>query len=89
MFSSVHNYYEQMVYSQVFAYLSERGEGKNQELMEDVACIALNLLPPRYVRHTIDLTLHINDDDRQKMLIQVQQAVIKAAELVKRRQHPR
>jgi len=67
----------------VLDYLSEREEAQNQELMEDVACVALNLLPPHYVRHSIDLAMHINDEEREKMVIQVQQAVIKAAELVK------
>jgi hypothetical protein len=27
----------------------------NPELLSDVACVALNRLPPRYIRHIVDM----------------------------------
>jgi len=83
----IRNYYEQLVQD----YLWRRMEQEDQEpwhgFLEDVACLALNQLPNRYVRHTVDLGAHLSDEEFRSMEIQVSSAVDRAIEQV--RQRPR
>ena len=34
------------------------------DLLADVACVALNRLPPRYIRHQADYTFYLSDRER-------------------------
>ncbi len=67
LFESVHNHHEQAVFQLVrtlaprYAALEE-----SPELLADVACVALNRLPARYIRHSIDLNFYTTDRERQK-----------------------
>ncbi|MCP1726882.1 hypothetical protein J2T60_000847 [Natronospira proteinivora] len=83
----IKNFYEQLVQD----YLWKRMEGEREEpwegFFEDVACLALNRLPCRYVRHTVDLGAHLGDQDFADMESKVAEAVDKAIEQV--RTHPR
>lgn len=58
------NYFEQLVDSaldrEVYASLSA-------DEKEDLACVALNSLPPRYYRFTIDLSFYLSEADREAM----------------------
>lgn len=51
---SVHNYYESLVIAQLLRASDRANE--DAEFMADVTCVALNRLPPRYVRHDVDMT---------------------------------
>ncbi len=86
MFSSVHNFYEQLVFERILTIIKENNEPMTQDFVEDIACIALNHLPPRYIRHHVDLSFSINDVERANMHEQVVQAVEDAIEFAKRRQ---
>jgi competence protein ComFB len=55
--------------------------------LEDVACLALNQLPARYVRHSIDTAFYLSVDEQQEMIRAVELAVDRAAEYVQ--SHPR
>ena len=48
----------------------------------DVACVALNNLPPRYIRYSVDMAFYLSPDERQEMLNKVQDAVTLAVSLV-------
>ncbi|CAK0780724.1 hypothetical protein CCP4SC76_7570005 [Gammaproteobacteria bacterium] len=89
MFSSVNNYYERMVFEQLPLILAEQGEGPDEDFMEDLACIALNRLPPRYVRHSVDLAFSLNDREWEELQAQVEQAIHDAIGFAKRRRQPR
>ena len=47
-FEQVHNYYERLVFEAV-ARQSEAHPGFTSDMLADVACVALNRLPARYV----------------------------------------
>jgi len=83
----IKNFYEQLVQD----YLWKRMEGEAKEpwegFFEDVACLALNRLPNRYVRHTVDLGAHMGDREFADMESQVAEAVDQAIQQV--RAHPR
>jgi hypothetical protein len=65
-FTSVCNHNERAVYAMVTRF-AERypGIGHDPELLADVACVALNRLPPRYIRHQVDFVFYLSDRERQ------------------------
>lgn len=75
-FSSVHNHHESAVYRAV-ADLAPRypALADHAELLADVACVALNRLPPRYVRHDVDMAFFQTEAERQEVERQVVEAV--------------
>ena len=85
MFSTISNYYERLVFEHLQVLLSEKEKGFDPDLMDDIACVALNRLPPRYVRHTVDLAFHMTDGEWEAILQQVDRAVTEAIAFTKRR----
>jgi len=81
-FDSIHNYYEPLV-NAAMTKAMESGETLDSDALEDAACIALNQLPARYVRHTVDMVYYMTPEEREKIETEVAQAVKKAFELVK------
>jgi hypothetical protein len=71
------NYYEALVISAVHRYAKEQlPAGRADEAMlEDAACIALNRLPPRYIRHHVDASFYLGTDERTAMEAAVEQSV--------------
>jgi hypothetical protein len=64
-FSSVHNHHEQAVFQAVIdgatRYPALAG---HPDLLADVACVALNRVPARYVRHDVDLAFYLTEGER-------------------------
>ncbi|QKI88578.1 late competence development ComFB family protein [Thiomicrorhabdus xiamenensis] len=75
MMDSIHNYYERLVIEEVQAHYSEQLE---DELLADMACIALNLIPPRYIRYDIDMSFFLTPKERIKIEEKVRKACRKA-----------
>ncbi|MBW8830951.1 MAG: late competence development ComFB family protein [Burkholderiales bacterium] len=84
-FDSINNYHERAVIEAVriaaprFAHLS------GAELLADVACVALNRLPPRYIRHEVDFSFYLTDKERIENERAVSEAVSFAFEFVQAR----
>ena len=64
-FTSVRNHNERAVYDTVLRH-AERypGLAHKPELLADVACVALNRLPPRYIRHEVDFVFYLSERER-------------------------
>lgn len=62
-FEQVHNYYERLVFEAV-AQQSEAHPGFTSDMLADVACVALNRLPARYVRHDVDMMFYLTEHER-------------------------
>lgn len=77
---SIHNYYESLVLDAVQQTIPNRLDDGNY--IADVACVALNHLPPRYIRYSVDMAFYLSPDERQEMLYKVQDAVNLAVSLV-------
>ena len=75
-FSSVRNHNERAVYEAVAAH-AERfpGLADKPELLADVACVALNRLTPRYIRHAVDFAFYLSERERRESEQQVLDAV--------------
>jgi hypothetical protein len=63
-FEQVHNYYERLVLEDVIRLSYDHPEF-DDDMLTDVACIALNRLPARYVRHDVDLMFFLTEQERQ------------------------
>lgn len=77
---SIHNYYETMVFNMLRDKLGQRF-GSN-DYTADIACVALNHLPPRYIRHDVDMAFYLSPNERQEMIDKVEKAVTTAVEFV-------
>jgi len=77
----VTNLYERFVYS----YLTEDGvpiaKITDDDLLKDITCLALNILPPRYIPHEVDMDFFLSDDERELIQAKVRQAVDIAIEI--------
>lgn len=62
-FEQVHNYYERLVFEAV-AQQSEAHPDFTSDMLADVACVALNRLPARYVRHDVDMMFYLTEHER-------------------------
>ena len=67
-FDQVHNYYERLVFAEV-AHRAQAAEHRDftADMLADVSCLALNRLPPRYVRHDVDMMFYLTEQERQAM----------------------
>jgi hypothetical protein len=82
-FESIHNYYEPLVIERIMQ--TQIAHTQDEDFLNDVACVALNSLPPRYVRHDVDMAFFLTTHERTEMAREVNEAVDRAIERV--RQH--
>lgn len=71
---AIRNYYEDLVQEQLYEALGERRHELGEDFLEDAACVALNHLPAKYVRHSVDLIFYMGQDE----LVRMRQAVVDA-----------
>lgn len=83
-YESVKNYYETLVAFEIREQLKGSENATDADYAEDVACVALNKLPPRYVRHHVDLVYYLTDEEKMKMDNAVRLAVSEAISFVNR-----
>jgi hypothetical protein len=88
-FDALHNHYE----APVFRAVNERAAAEPgrwaPETLQDVACVALNRLPARYIRHDADFYFFLSDEDRRRQDRNVAEAVAYAFQFVSTRQAQR
>lgn len=80
---SVHNYYER----RVFSYIQENYFNANElteNQLADMACIALNRIPPRYIRHDIDMSFYMSGQEHLEIEKLIEKAVKKAYKKVRK-----
>ena len=75
-FDSIRNYYEQAVFRRVTACAGDYPQlADDGEMLADVACVALNRLPPKYIRNQVDMNFFMSSGDRAKIEAAVEAAV--------------
>lgn len=84
---SIHNYYEQLVLAEIHRQLGETRRGG--DFVADAACVALNHLPPRYIRHAVDMAFYLSPKEREEMEDKVAAAVSQALAFVEQRNQQR
>ena len=64
-FTSVRNQNEQAIFDAVLLHAARYpGLSHCPELLADVACVALNRLPSRYIRHEVDFMFYLSARER-------------------------
>jgi len=77
--NNIRNYYEQLVAEEIVSRLSE---GEDAGYLADIACVALNHLPPRYIRHEVDMAFYMSPNELHEISQRVKNAVTQAIEFV-------
>lgn len=84
-FDQIHNHHEILVRAAVSAKASQYPHLATEELLADIACVALNRLPPRYIRHTVDFAFYLTDKERSENEAAIAEAVDSAFKFVQAR----
>ncbi|MCM0609640.1 MAG: late competence development ComFB family protein [Ideonella sp. WA131b] len=64
-FTTVRNHNERAVFDTVRRLAPQYpGLDHDLELLADVACVALNRLAPRYIRHEVDFVFYLSERER-------------------------
>lgn len=74
-FEQVHNFFEPVVFEAVTANASSY-PSFSADMLADVACVALNRLPARYLRHDVDMMFYLTESERSAIDASLQEAVI-------------
>ncbi|WP_148862383.1 late competence development ComFB family protein [Marinobacter fonticola] len=83
LLDTIDNFYEKLVADAVEA---TRQPDDDADFLGDVMCVALNRLPPRYYRHTIDMKFYLADPEMEEMREKVRRRVNEAREFVRNHQ---
>jgi hypothetical protein len=63
-FQTIFNHHERAVFEAVSQQSARFPHLATAELLADIACVALNRLPPRYIRHEVDYAFYLTDKER-------------------------
>ena len=86
-FDNIHNYFEKLVFEVIQTKLHKDGLDNDEDFLGDIACVALNQLPSRYVRHDVDLDFYMSSDEREQNIQLTEDAVTMAIDYVKKHHH--
>lgn len=71
----IQNYVESLVEEKIYEKL---GRDTDQDKLIDVACVALNQLPARYIRYAVDFVFYMPSEERKQLFDDVEQSVVDA-----------
>lgn len=83
----IHNYYERLVVDEVIRRVRDNPR-VTADMVADMACVALNRLPARYVRHDVDLVFYLTEAERHQSDAAMDSAITDALQLVLARNQP-
>jgi hypothetical protein len=73
-FEQIHNFFEPVVFEAV-ANSAASYPDFSPDMLADVACVALNRLPARYLRHDVDMMFYLTEPERRAMDDSLQEAL--------------
>lgn len=79
----VHNYYERIVAERIEELELDKTHGR--DFLADLCCLVLNQLPPRYIRHEVDMAFFLPPSKRLDMEMQVHKAITEALDFLQSR----
>ncbi len=83
-FEQVHNYYERLIFEDVARRATEYPDF-TMDMLADVACVALNRLPARYVRHDVDMMFYLTEQERHAIELSMDEVLKFAFDFVQER----
>lgn len=84
LLDNIQNYYETLVIESLAKQV--KGQGLDEDVLTDVICIALNHLPPRYIRHEVDMVYYTAPVEMQEIRDKADIAVKNALSHIKNAQ---
>jgi hypothetical protein len=72
----IHNYYEHLVLDRIETLGLNKSKG--EDYLADLCCLALNQIPPRYIRFEVDMSFYLPQSERQQMEMNAVNAVSQA-----------
>ncbi len=75
---TIQNYYERLVIEEIRKRIEEGGTQVDSDYITDIACVALNRLPARYIRHEVDMVFYMTQDELLNTTNEVAHAVKEA-----------
>lgn len=84
---NITNYYMTPVLDKIEERLNNLKQRIDDDYIADVACVALNQLPPRYVKFKIDTSFYMTSEERAQTELAVCDAVTKAMQFVDQRRN--
>jgi hypothetical protein len=76
----IHNYYEHLILERIEKL--NLNKTKSPDYIADLSCLALNQVPPRYIRFEVDMAFYLPQNERQQMEMNVINAVTKATKFL-------
>jgi hypothetical protein len=76
----IHNYYEHLILERIEKLNLDKS--KTPDYIADLCCLALNQVPPRYIRFEVDMAFYLPQNERQQMEMNVINAVTKATKFL-------
>lgn len=73
LLDNIQNYYETLVIESLAS--QAKGQGLDEDALTDVVCIAINHLPPRYIRHEVDMVYYTSPIEMQEIRDKADEAV--------------
>jgi len=81
------NFYEPLVVDRIRYVLEGSEQSGDNDFLTDVACVALNNLPARYIRHSVDATFYMSSEELANITVSINDAVDHAIAYVEQRLH--
>lgn len=74
---SIFNYNERLVVDEISKQLEsgKRQQAFSEEQLSDIACLALNRVPAKYIKHSVDRAFYTGDKERTEIAGMVRKAV--------------
>ena len=80
--SQIHNYYEHLVFDYIDRHIVPNESNKPDDYFLDIACLALNKLPNRYVRYEVDMAFFLTSEERTDMDNRVRESIKEAKSFI-------
>ncbi len=81
LLDNIQNYYETLVIESLASQIE--GQDIDEDRLTDVICIAINHLPPRYIRHEVDMVYYTSPIEMQEIRDKADAAVKNALAHIK------
>ncbi len=81
LLDNIQNYYETLVLDALAKEV--KGEDLDEDVLTDILCVAVNHLPPRYIRHEVDFLYYMSPIERREIEQKAQKAVKDAIAYIK------
>lgn len=78
---SIFNYNERLIVQEMAAQLEN--ESCTEEQLSDIACLALNKVPAKYIKHSVNRAFYMSNDERAELEVSVRESVTEAIKFIK------